>query len=60
MSDNAEKVLKQMYDTYIRTSDNDWQSINTLVGKQLESLGLVTSNTLGEFKLTKSGISYFH
>ena len=60
MSDNAEKVLKQMYDKYIRTSDNDWQSINTLGGKQLESLGLVTSNILGEFKLTKSGISYFH
>ena len=58
MSDNAEKVLKQMYDKYIRTSNNDWQSINTLVGKQLESLGLVTSNILGEFKLTKSGISY--
>lgn len=60
LSDNAEKVLKQMYDKYIRTNDNDWQSIDTLAGKQLESLGLVTSNILGEFKLTKSGFSYFH
>lgn len=60
MSDNAEKVLKLMCDKYIRTSDNDWQSIDTLAGKQLESLGLVTSNIQGEFKLTKSGFSYLH
>lgn len=59
MSDNAEKVLKQMYDKYIRTGNNDWQNINTIAGKQLESLGLVTSNILGDFKLTKSGIVYF-
>ena len=60
MSDNTEKELKQMYDKYIHTGDNDWQSINTIAGKQLKSLGLVTSNVLGEFKLTKSGIAYFN
>lgn len=59
MSDNAEKVLKQMYDEYIRTNDSDWQNINTLAGNQLKSLGFVTSNTLGEFKLTTAGIAYF-
>lgn len=58
MSDTAEKILKQMYDEYLRTNDADWMNINTFIGKQLESLGYVEQNTLGEFKLTKSGIEY--
>lgn len=59
MNDIAEKTLKQMHDEYLRTGDNDWQNINTTVGKQLKSFGYVTDNIQGEFKLTDNGIAYF-
>lgn len=59
MTDIAEKTLKQMYDEYLRTGDADWMNINTPVGKQLKSLGYVTDNTQGDFKLTDKGIAYF-
>lgn len=59
MTDIQEKTLKQMHDEYLRTGDADWMSIDTPIGKQLKSLGYVTDNLLGEFKLTDNGISYF-
>lgn len=59
MTDIAEKTLKQMYEEYLKTKDADWMNINTTVGKQLKSLGYVTDNTQGDFKLTGKGISYF-
>lgn len=58
MNDILEKTLKQMYDEFLRTGGADWMSIDTVVGKQLESLGYVHQNTLGEFELTKAGIAY--
>lgn len=58
MTNVAENVLKQMYDEYLRTNDADWMNINTSIGKQLETLGYVQSNILGEFKLTGAGIAY--
>lgn len=58
MTDIAEKTLKQMYDEFLRTGTVDWMSVNSTAGKQLESLGYVHQNTLGEFELTKSGIVY--
>lgn len=39
MTEIAEKTLKQMYDEFLRTGATDWMSINSVVGKQLESLG---------------------
>lgn len=48
-----------MYEEYLKTKDADWMNINTTVGKQLKSLGYVTDNTQGDFKLTGKGISYF-
>ncbi len=57
MTNMQEKALQQMYDKYMQTGVNDWQTIDTLVGKQLVDLGLVTSNVLGEFQLTDLGIS---
>ena len=59
MTDIQEKTLKQMYDVYLHTGDADWMNISTPVGKQLKSLGYVTDNTQGDFKLTDKGISYF-
>lgn len=59
MTDILEKTLKQMYDEYLKTKDADWMNINTSIGKQLKSLGYVTDNTQGEFKLTDKGFSYF-
>jgi len=59
MTDITEKTLKQMYDEYLRTKDADWMSISTPIGKQLKTLGYVTDNTQGDFKLTSKGISYF-
>lgn len=58
MTDIAEKELKKLYDEYVRTGDNDYQSINTSAGIQLESLGLVKRNVLCEFILTSAGIEY--
>lgn len=58
MTEIAEKTLKQMYDEFLRTGATDWMSINSVVGKQLESLGYVHQNNLGEFELTKAGIAY--
>lgn len=57
MTNLQEKTLQQMYDKYLQTGVNDWQAIDTSVGKQLVSLGLVTGNVLGEFQLTDSGIA---
>ena len=59
MTDIQEKTLKQMHDEYLRTGDADWMNISTPVGKQLKSLGYVTDNTQGEFKLTDKGILYY-
>lgn len=59
MNDIQEKTLRKMYDEYLHTRDADWMNISTTIGKQLKSLGYVTDNTLGEFKLTENGISYF-
>lgn len=59
MTDIQEKTLKQMYDEYLKTGDADWINISTPVGKQLKSLGYVTDNTQGDFKLTNKGISHF-
>lgn len=58
MNDIAEKILKQMYDEYLRTSESDWQSINSSVGRQLESLGFVEQNVQGDFRLTDAGIEH--
>ena len=58
MTDIAEKTLAKMYSEYSNTGVNDWQSIETPVGKQLASMGLVTENVLGDFKLTDTGIAY--
>lgn len=58
MTDIAEKALAKMYSEYSGTGVNDWQSIDSPVGKQLASMGLVTENILGEFKLTNTGIAY--
>lgn len=58
MTDIAEKTLAKMYSEYSETGVNDWKSIDTPAGKQLASMGLVTENILGEFKLTDAGISY--
>lgn len=57
MTDIAEKALKRLYDEYVRTGVNDWQSIETPAGRQLASMGLVRENILGEFKLTNQGIA---
>lgn len=57
MTDMQEKALQQMYDKYMQTGVNDWQTIDTLVGNQLVSLGFVTGNVLGEFQLTNLGIA---
>ena len=58
MNEVAEKTLEKMYSEYSSIGVNDWQSISTPVGKQLASIGLVTENVLGEFKLTNAGIAY--
>lgn len=58
MTNIAEKTLKRLYDEYMRTGINDWQNIISSTGKQLVSLGLVTENVQGEFKLTDEGIIY--
>ncbi len=57
MTEIAEKALKRLYDEYMRTGVNDWQSIETPAGRQLASMGLVRENILGEFKLTNQGIA---
>lgn len=57
MTDMQEKALQQMYDKYMQTGVNDWQTIDTLVGNQLVALGFVTGNVLGEFQLTNLGIA---
>lgn len=57
MTDMQEKALQQMYDKYMQTGVNDWQTIDALVGNQLVSLGFVTGNVLGEFQLTNLGIA---
>lgn len=54
----TKNTLNRLYDEYVRTGVNDWQSIETPVGKQLASMGLVAENILGEFKLTDQGIAY--
>ncbi len=58
MTEIAEKALKRLYDEYVRTGVNDWQAIDTPVGKQLAAIGLVKENVLGEFKLTDQGIAH--
>lgn len=58
MTEIAEKTLKRLYDEYVRTGVNDWQSIDTPVGKQLAAIGLVKENVLGKFKLTDQGITH--
>ena len=58
MNEIAEKTLAKMYSEYSKAGVNDWISIDTPVGKQLASMGLVTENILGEFKLTNAGIAY--
>lgn len=58
MTEITEKALNRLYDEYVRTGVNDWQSIETPIGKQLASMGLVSENILGEFKLTDQGIAY--
>lgn len=58
MNETTEKTLAKMYSEYSNTGANDWQSISTPVGKHLASIGLVTENVLGEFKLTNAGIAY--
>lgn len=58
MANATEKTLKQMYDEYLQTGDADWLNIDSVTGKQLEQMGFVTQNILGEFKLTSAGISY--
>lgn len=60
MTDMLENTLRKMYDEYLRTGDADWMNISTPVGKQLKSLGYVTDNTQGDFKLTGEGIEYFN
>ncbi|MCM1233497.1 MAG: hypothetical protein NC489_25560 [Ruminococcus flavefaciens] len=57
MTSIAENALKTLYDEYVRTGNNDWQNIDTVAGKQLESLGFVEANVLGDFKLTDAGIA---
>jgi len=56
MTNIAEKALKQLYDEYVRTGINDWQSIDSAAGKQLVSLGLARDNVQGDFMLTDEGI----
>lgn len=58
MTSVAEKALKQLYDEYVRTGVCDWKDISTPAGKHLASIGLVTENLFGEFKLTDFGIAY--
>lgn len=58
MTDIADRTLKQMYDEYLQTGINDWQNIDTVVGNQLESLGLAEKNVQGDFKLSDAGIMY--
>lgn len=58
MTEIAEKALKHLSDEYVRTGINDWQNIDTPAGKQLAALGLVSENTLGEFKLTDQVIAH--
>lgn len=59
MTDVLKSVLKQMYDEYLRTGDADWMSISNPAGKQLQTLGYVTDNVQGDFKLTDKGLGYF-
>ncbi len=59
MTDALKSVLKQMYDEYLRTGCADWISISNPVGNQLKTLGYVTDNVQGDFKLTDKGIGYF-
>lgn len=58
MTDTAEKILKQMYDEYLRTGVDDWMSISTPIGNQLEAMGFAKPNVQGDFKITKLGIKY--
>lgn len=58
MTTIAEEALKQLYDEYVRAGVNGWKDIGTPAGKHLASMGLVTENLLGEFKLTDLGIAH--
>ena len=68
IQDDADKVLKALFDNYLRTGINDFCNIDTIsdlpssehasAARHLKSLGYVKDNVLGEFKLSDAGIKH--
>ena len=68
IQDNADKLLRALFDKYLCTGINDFCNIDTIsdlpssenasAARYLKSLEYVKSNTLGEFKLTDAGIKH--